>query len=1674
MAGTMLSPTPIDRPSLHPGTYLIAPRVPHGLAAVVEGLTREVLRHRPEDIYVFAAHHFEKLLKLRERYYAEEYNDREFDHEFSRDFNLSPTKENEDTKTVSHSDWSLKKEIENLEKHRKKYTDAEESTEDGLTDRENRKTSTNSKVPSRETKRTSKRPKNNETSDARAARIISQMSAAKNIQTKDIKQELRKNKLSGEKTKTTDNAEKGIKGERRNRTKVVKADKVSEEETERSTTITSSSRTSARRPLKKVRRIETESETETERETNKPGLENGHSRSSAKNDRKAKARISSEHSSERKISSRALSMDRIRAYVLRKFASTASLEVLRSPTYVEQVQEVIDRAAPIIKEKLEEIRRPRGKRSRSVDLAWNEESLRQYARDEKRRVDHVEKAENRRGKSENGLERREEESCVARKESIPNAETEEKKTRTRSVGSGKKSRRRESGDFGVVDQVDNNSRHSDKSDNEPNGVSRDTLEARLNATQNILEDISKTTSELSGARKVESSGNAPSELEIQSDANIVSLPIVRPPSSKNSRNATKTDSDNLTLPPISPEAPKSTKKKDELSLPILSANGNHSKKSQEDDSKDVEEASTMRDITSDMEDAMIFPEDVNVKKDLSDDCHDPMSDVKITDEEKREEKDKVLQEDVSKNLAEKQESFEELEKLIELEDEKLEENFKDSLNVTPEVADEMPPRPDSLESLGKEKFQDVDAAQIKTFDGLKDKLIEIEMAERNVEKALAGQSTRENDGKSGKNDEGKKDEKEESMHEIEQAREEETETSAKIEMDKVENLKNRMEEAIKQAERSAKLAEEVNGVEDAAESQIRDGQMIADVITMCETGDGNSTTSKNNKPESETNESSGTATSENATDEASTVNLSAGSNIGKTKERKKRETGGKSPATTALSLEIPFAYVLSEGSPCEIPESVTTVIIPDRRCSSPAIVEEDDNKPKEQSPIPSDVVESKTQDEEDNDVKLFGEYIPAEPAVPSDFAQDLKGMKPNAQDIVIPHQDLDRIKEEGEEEEKEDVDEKEMENSQGEEDGDQAVARNEETTKLENIAEREENIDTKIIPERDTEEVSPDIPEDQSLPDIVQFVTDTGLIDEEQTDIVVESKSTLETSSEESGSTRDTRTSSDVKEGLASNRSAETPSLPVPVVPELNLDSLQDNTVSSFKISASETKDDNGSPRESDATSLIEPLTSDERLMNRLALTEHDEEEVTGRDVQSSELPEADQLYRAEHAEYVWLEKDPLSSETNLEDEAKSQEDSTGLKTLAEDVVHVGPLLRGEENDEESNSEEEIARELIGSLDEGIQLRADEFNLKEKPQDSREELEKISDLSANEKSNQPRPSEFVQSASADEPKKIEHEVSSETMKTDEDVARGEELSVLSIHATNISKNDKDIPIANKEREESELEAREKETEQVAPLAQFEQDELSEENDKIDKITIEDVSDINNLIDKSINREKSEDKQTSIEKITDTSEIASKNDEELNKNQTEEDDQEKSQDQEKSVQEELQVYDEREEENIKLHEEEKLKLQGEIANNEEIAEVTESEKKDSLNGSVKNKNDREREAKQISRDERVTEEKEDIDSKKDEKVTRPAEVEIVHGPITNAITEESVEDPRDGYWTMRTKSSTVETTIETDGPNTMTSTDENTKAVFDEPEIIESLSQKKDDFYSAAVKIQACE
>lgn len=113
-----------------PEGFLVAPRVPQGLAAAVEGLTREVIRQRPEDIYVFAAHHFEKLLHLREAYgVSRSLSVDERNLQALRDMSEALRKrdafrEERNTRDYAYqSGWSLNETAKVLERHRSIFGD---------------------------------------------------------------------------------------------------------------------------------------------------------------------------------------------------------------------------------------------------------------------------------------------------------------------------------------------------------------------------------------------------------------------------------------------------------------------------------------------------------------------------------------------------------------------------------------------------------------------------------------------------------------------------------------------------------------------------------------------------------------------------------------------------------------------------------------------------------------------------------------------------------------------------------------------------------------------------------------------------------------------------------------------------------------------------------------------------------------------------------------------------------------------------------------------------------------------------------------------------------------------------------------------------------------------------------------------------------------------------------------------------------------------------------------------------------------------------------------------------------------------------------------------------------------------------------------------------------------
>lgn len=781
-------------------------------------------------------------------------------------------------------------------------------------------------------------------------------------------------------------------------------------------------------------------------------------------------------------------------------------------------------------------------------------------------------------------------------------------------------------------------------------------------------------------------------------------------------------------------------------------------------------------------------------------------------------------------------------------------------------------------------------------------------------------------------------------------------------------------------------------------------------------------------------------------------------------------------------------------------------------------------------------------------MEVFGEYIrPEGTALPVDidFMHGVRGAK-QSEDIVIVHQDLDRIKEEGEEEGEEEDEDKE-DDERGKEEGDlekndgQAIAQAEGSiVKLEDIVEHEENeTDMKATSESinaKEEILSSCVPECEALAENTENI---DLMNGGKTDIAMESRSTLDNSSEENGSSQDIHTtaSSDAKESTASNRTIESSSVGRPIVPELNLDSLQDNTVSSFKMTANGTvtKDSNGSPRESNATmSLIEPLTPDERLTigNRQFLVDREEEipifeENSPNFRLLSEVPEADQLYQAEHTEYELLEKDLLSSEAALEDETISQRKKiVDSKASSEDVDLI---LREKRQSEELDSEEEIARVLIDLLDKEAQLCAGDSGPEKKSENHKKPAE--SNLDVNDRSKRPL-SGSIHSILIDEAKQGKSAVVSETL-DDESVAKTETVSELFGHmADSTQENEaKDNKMKNKETEEPRSEVGEKghiensqvvhlvkferdeslakdnsirnqdikepnleveETEsidfrQFAPLAEFEQDELLEENGRHEVSdagnTAEKKSDVSdaNLVD---NQKSPKYKQIDVEYV-----LKSQNNESISKN-------EKFYEKQTENKQEMWLNrkdrEKREGENVEIKEEYQQKeLNGEekreqnetIANEENKQEHLEDQevmksKECSLTKSIEKDEEFEYNEtipnKSITTDEIIADDQTVPTSEKEEKIDDlSSKLESVHGLITSEISEQSTKDSPGRYWTMGTKSSTAETVIAAFSSNA--SMDEKMEDFDDVPKIVkdESIFREKDDSYLAVVKIQAC-
>lgn len=245
---------------------------------------------------------------------------------------------------------------------------------------------------------------------------------------------------------------------------------------------------------------------------------------------------------------RTLSMDRVRQFVIEKFRSSESWDDLTSMNYVDRVQKVIDDAAPTIRRRVKELGTRSAGRSRGYESV-DESTSTSTRSDKSNQTDDI------RSRSAMSASRR---------------------LRRRSAHQRSKSKSKTSGADSLegIETLASETEHSKE-------LPRNDIETPKLAESrsgNEEERVGHTKSASKNGRKGSANGIS-GESEISDNAELlrkvsvsssISLPAVRPLSSKNhSRSVSRSGSDNLVLPPISPEVSRSAKQREELILPSL-------------------------------------------------------------------------------------------------------------------------------------------------------------------------------------------------------------------------------------------------------------------------------------------------------------------------------------------------------------------------------------------------------------------------------------------------------------------------------------------------------------------------------------------------------------------------------------------------------------------------------------------------------------------------------------------------------------------------------------------------------------------------------------------------------------------------------------------------------------------------------------------------------------------------------------------------------------------------------------------------------------------------------------------------------------------------------------------------------------------------------------------------
>lgn len=1057
---------------------LLTPRVPQGLAAAVEGLTREVIRHRPDDIYVFAAHHFEKLLQLREQYDAKTEHKKSMKilremNETIKEQHTSLESEEADN-FVEQTGWTLNETAKVLERHRSIFgeTGQKISTEE-VRELANEMILTSSKIQESSPRRKSEKYASASSSkkkespplvshdfcDTRRSRdsknhpkIISQIPIAK-----DIKTELRKNRISSKERTKIEEKRTQVCCEYSRET-VEKTSKRSTEKTKRSYEVRSEHRKSSR----------TEDNTKKKTNTIKDSMDY----------------------STVKMSSRSVSMDHVKNYVVQTFAGITSLNELQTPSYVEKVQEVIDETSTIIKEKVDALRTGVVKAAKAKQL-----------------------------KTELSL----------------NNDEDFKASNNRNTIQTSKS-------------LDN--------------------ESSFDQSEFKVSDISDATTE-----------------------SKISLPAVRSTSSKStSRSQSRSDSNGLVLPPISPESTKSPKAKEELVLPVLSP---------------------------------------------------PRSNAESPE--------------TSTDLVDRNEEIMQVDRM-----EKCEE-FKDSLNVTPELL-ETPQRPDSLEN-SEEVDTSNSSGNISPLETLKDKLLEIEEVQKRIEGVL--------------DDNINNDDKQSNEKKIE----DKIDIASKIQdkLVEIQESEKRIEQILDSQSTTVIESEALNSDIKSKLQELEEVEKRIENILVNDTGD-------------EHLDSGGTMETNM---EQADSNLTPETNKPNAKEDLKNEahinlnevTSDKNHEKYMLVIpEInrvtsPYSYILTEGSPCEIPDSVTTVIIPDRipTPDSDTLQVEIENgevcstliSPKEITTRREESIESQEENKSSSIHDAFGEIIDTKNADISTVDIDfIRGIKVN-HDIIAARQDLGFIQEEQDKE----LDEAQLIDSE-----DEKVLKVV-TSSLEDILENDEieYVMTKEIRttannkiKENTEDYSPEAAHGTEY-ESTDETKETSITDgfAENTEANENSLDIEETTARSAESTNEIKETS-----ITTDRSSLSFDPAVPIVPELNLDSLPDLTISSFNMTDDEQKE-NKFPNEirdsSASTGIIssgdtkENLRLDGTTLERKFTTRIDRKENESK---LNEIPESSPENIKEMSSDTLQEKsNKLTNELQEENVKQLEANGSQLKEVLESSV---------------------------------------------------------------------------------------------------------------------------------------------------------------------------------------------------------------------------------------------------------------------------------------------------------------------------------------------------------------------------------------------------------------------